>query len=101
MPAAIQGPLFATGHQLRLNDDDPLFTQRLLRSEGSDYIFSLVALPKSIANGSVPTPQQLSHPEARIITAAIHLDLGPDSEVAVQAAGVLLPMLSPLLEPSL
>lgn len=98
-PEAIPGPLFALGRQLQLNSDDPLFTQNLLREKGAVYMFSLVSLPAGrVAASEVPGPEVLADPETRVVSAALHLDLGPDSAVAVAAAEALLPRLSGLLE---
>ena len=46
---------------------------------------------------SVPSPEDLSNPEARVVTVAVHLDVGPGSEVAVGAAEAVLPELVALL----
>ena len=98
VPEAIDGPLYAAGTQLRLNDEDPLFTQRLKKEKGSVLIFSLVALPKGAGSTPVPSAEQLADPRARILTVALHLDLGPGSEVAVAAARELLPLVAGLLD---
>ncbi len=46
---------------------------------------------------SVPSPEDLGNPEARVVTVAVHLDVGPGSEVAVGAAEAVMPELVALL----
>ena len=99
-PETIPGPLFALGRQLQLNNADPLFTQNLLRERGSVYIFSLVSMPRGrVAAADAPSRDVLDDPETRVISGALHLDLGPDSAVAVAATEALLPKLSGWLDP--
>jgi len=44
------------------------------------------------------TPQELEQPDARVITAAFYYDIGPGSEIAVEAAHLMLPRIAKLLE---
>jgi hypothetical protein len=100
IPDEVPSPLMVVGQQLRLNRKDPLFTQSLEREKGAVYIFSLVSTPKGVVpTGEIPSPKVLESPETRVISVAIHLDVGPDSGVAVAAAEALLPVLSELLKP--
>ena len=95
-PEKISGPLVIKNGALRLNRADGLFRSRLVRGLGSVYVFSLVRLPGG-GGSSVPAPEDLGKPEARVVTVAVHLDVGPGSEVAVGAAEAIMPELVALL----
>lgn len=87
----IDGPLQADQGGLRLNRDDRLFSRRMVREMGSVYVFSLVRLPPGASmDGALP-------PEARVVTVALHLEVGPDSHVAVAVARAVLPEVAALL----
>ena len=59
-------------------------------------MLSLVRLPADVRR-PVPTVDELDREEVRIVTAAIYLEAGPDSAVAVGAAEELLAELAALL----
>ncbi len=95
-PAELDGPLRVEAGELRLHRDDRLFRSRLERSTGAVYVLSLVRLPADVRR-PVPTVDDLDRDGVRIVTAAIYLEAGPDSGVAVGAAEELLPELAALL----
>lgn len=90
--AEIDGPLQVERGALRLNREDRLFRRRMVREMGSVYVFALVRLPSGASMDGAALP-----PEARVVVAALHLDVGPDSKVAVEVARVVVPELAALL----
>ncbi|HVG45746.1 MAG TPA: hypothetical protein VM890_13490, partial [Longimicrobium sp.] len=94
-PADLVGPLRVGSQGLEFNLSDDFFTHRLMRSPGAVLEFSLVRVPGEGA--AIPTPAELRNPGARVITVVIHLAAGPDSRLAVEAAGRILPELESLL----
>lgn len=59
-------------------------------------MFTVVVQPAGAPPG-IPAPESFDDPGTRALTVAIHLNVGPDSEVAVAAAVAILPELAPLL----
>ncbi|MEM7246277.1 MAG: hypothetical protein AAF533_13090 [Acidobacteriota bacterium] len=101
VPASIRSPLYVVGGRLHLNERDRLFRHRKKVSErGAVFIFSLIRSPRlhGAELAELPSREQLDHPETRIISVALHLDVGPDSRRAVRLARQVLPELLPLLE---
>lgn len=100
-PAAVRlnentnSPIHVVAGQLVLNRDHPIFDPDHQADSSAVYIVSIV---KWRGTADLPTPQELDQPDSRVITAAIYLDIGPGSAVAVEAARELLPRLVPLLE---
>lgn len=89
----LTGPLRLEGGVLRVNREDRLFRRRMVRQMGSVYLLTLVRVPHGVRwSRGDPLPG-----EARAVSAAIHLEIGPDSSVAVGAAGAVLPELAALL----
>lgn len=98
-PESLAGPLRVGGGGLWLDRDDDLFRRRRVRGRGAVYAFTLVRLPGAGAAAGIPTVEQLAAPEARVISGALHLGVGPGSSRAVEAMERLLPELVPLLGP--
>ncbi len=89
----LTGPLRLEDGVLRVNREDRLFRRRMVRQMGSVYLFTLVRLPRSVRwSRGDPLPG-----EARAMTAALHLEIGPDSSVAVGAAEAVFGELAALL----
>lgn len=95
--ATIAGPLRVGGGGLWLDRADDLFRRRQVRGRGAVYAFTLVRLPGAGAATGVPTAEQLAAPEARVISGALHLGVGPNAGRAVAAMERLLPEIAPLL----
>ena len=93
--SGLRSPIHAVAGQLVLNRDHPIFDPAQQADSSAVYIFSLV---KWRGASDIPTPQELAQPDSRIITAAIYLDIGPGSEVAVEAGREVIPRLALLLE---
>ena len=88
-------PIAARNGVIRLNRDHSFFREQLAKGKGAVYVFSIVRRP---AGGSdIPTPADFVSPETRVITVAIFLAVGPNSEVAVEVATKMLPELATLL----
>jgi hypothetical protein len=96
-PETIGGPLRVGGGGLWLDRQDDLFRRRQVRGRGAVYAFTLVRLPGAGAASGVPTAEQLATPEARVISGALHLGVGPGASRAVEAMERLLPQIAPLL----
>jgi cell division protein FtsI/penicillin-binding protein 2 len=80
------GPLHLDGgSQLRVNREHRLFSDFQDTSQGAVYVFSLVRIPNSAGQGSaIPDPEQLARPDTKVITVALHLNMGKDSKFAVE-----------------
>lgn len=90
------GPLAIDGGGLRLDRDHPIFRDRSLPGRpGAVLILAMVRRPA----GGAPYPSQaeLTDPRSRVIVVALHLETGPNSKIAVQAAHELMPELAQLL----
>lgn len=96
-PASVGGPLRVGGGGLWLDRSDDLFRRRQVRGRGAVYVFTLVRVPGAGAATGVPTAEQLAAPEARVISGALHLGVGPNASRAVEAMERLLPEIAPLL----
>jgi hypothetical protein len=96
-PVSFDSPVFVAGGKLRFNPRSHQLGGRAKTFDGAIYMFSLVSLPASTVVAGVPDPEQLSSPDARVITVALHLEAGPTSKLAVRAAARLLGDLEPLL----
>lgn len=88
-------PFHVVAGQLVLNRNHPVFDPAEQADSSAVYILSLV---KWRGSGDVPTPEELLADDARVITVVVYLDIGPGSQVAVEAARALLPAIEPLLE---
>ena len=98
VPTDLVSPVYLVAGRLRVNSDSPLFRQSLLKGKGAVFIFALASLPDRPGK-PLPTVEALVAEEARVVTVAIHLELGPSSSVAVRAAAEVLPHLRHLLNP--
>jgi cell division protein FtsI/penicillin-binding protein 2 len=87
-------PIYVLADQLVLNGNDSFFDRATTTDSSAVYIFSLV---KWHGDNGVPTPAQLAAPDGRVVTAAIYMDVGPGSTVAVELAAKLIPLLTPYL----
>jgi hypothetical protein len=56
---------------------------------GAVYVFTLVKVPGRIKN-YIPTIEQLADPKTKVITVALHLEMGKSSPIAVEVAKRLL-----------
>ncbi len=81
----LEGPLWVERGALRIHREDGLFRRRIVREIGSVYVMSVVRRP---GDGS---------PE-RIVTVAVHVNVGPGSRTAVEAVREVLPQLTAALE---
>lgn len=86
VPGEPDGPLWIERGGLRINREDALFRGRLMRELGAVYLFTIVRRPGGRAS------------EERVVTVALHVEIGPDSRVAVGAAQAILPELAAVLE---
>ena len=91
-----EGPLAPDGSRVVTNRDDRLFRNSLVPGKGSVYVLTLVSRPAD-EGAAVPAPDEFLRPETRAVTVAIHLNVGPNSSVAVDGAEEILPILAPLL----
>lgn len=88
-------PIAARNGVIRLNREHSFFRQRLAKGKGAVYVFSLVRRPAGA--GDIPTPAELASPQTRVLTVAIFLAVGPNSEVAVEVATKVMPEIAALL----
>lgn len=100
-PAAIRlnesvpSPFHVVAGQLVLNREHAIFDPTQQTDSSAVYILSIA---KWRGAGPVPTPDELAQPDARVITAVFYFDIGPGSTVAVEAARLMLPRITKLLE---
>jgi cell division protein FtsI/penicillin-binding protein 2 len=92
LPDTIDSPLFLLGGQLKVNKKNELFSSDKVKSTGANYVFSLVKVPKEVmkASNRPPTVEEIAHPDTKVITIALHLEMGLASGIAVGVAKSLL-----------
>jgi len=90
--AAEDAPLYLSGDKLRLNKTSQLFSSNRVKSTGANYVFSLVKVPKKVMGNAKrpPTVKEIDHPDTRVITVALHLEMGKTSSYAVRVVRELL-----------
>lgn len=100
-PAAVRlneataSPIHVIAGTLVLNRDHSIFDPTQQADSSAAYVLSIV---KWRGAGDIPTPQELTHPDSRVVTAVFYLDVGPGSAVAVDVARAMLPEIALLLE---
>jgi cell division protein FtsI/penicillin-binding protein 2 len=88
-------PIHVVAGELVLNRDHPIFDAVEHADSSAVYMLSIV---KWKGAGDIPTPQDLAANDARVITIVLYLDIGPGSQVAVEAARAMIPEIVRLLE---
>ncbi len=85
-------PLYLLGDKLRVNKSNQLFSSNKVKSKGANYVFSLVKVPKKVMGNAKrpPTVKEIDHPETKVITIALHLEMGETSRRAVRVVQALL-----------
>jgi cell division protein FtsI/penicillin-binding protein 2 len=88
----IDSPLYLLEAQLKTNPQDKLFSKNKVKSKGANYVLSLVKVPQKVMGRSKsdPTVEQIAHPDTKVITIALHLEMGDISWRAVRVAKKLL-----------
>lgn len=100
-PAAVQlsenalSPFHVVAGQLVLNRVHSVFDRVEQADSSAVYIFTIV---KWRGAGDIPTAEELQQEDARVVSVAVYLDIGPGSTVAVEAARQIVPDLLPLLD---
>jgi len=92
LPEQIDSPLYLLGDKLRVNKSNQLFKSNRVKSKGANYVFSLVKVPKKVMGNAKrpPTVKEIDHPETKVITIALHLEMGETSRRAVMVVKELL-----------
>ncbi|KHD08237.1 hypothetical protein PN36_19355 [Candidatus Thiomargarita nelsonii] len=92
LPEEIDSPLYLLGDKLRVNKSNQLFKSNKVKSKGANYVFSLVKVPKKVMGDAKrpPTVKEIEHPETKVITIALHLEMGETSRRAVMVVKELL-----------
>jgi hypothetical protein len=88
-------PIHVVAGALVLNSDHAIFDPSQQNDSSAAYVLSLV---KWRGAGDVPTREELSAPESRVVTAVFYYDVGPGSAVAVDAARAMMGELGKLME---
>jgi cell division protein FtsI/penicillin-binding protein 2 len=88
-------PFTVVNDVLVLDRDHPAFQMSEETDAAALYLLTLV---KWKGTPDVPTPADLQHPDARVITAVFYFDIGPGSPVAVEGARAMLGRIGRLLE---
>ncbi len=91
----IIGPIRVDAGGLSLDREDRLFRSRRIKGKAGVLLFAVVRVPGRRL--STVTPADLAAADTRVLSVALHLDADQNSEIAVQAAEVMLPLLEPLL----
>jgi len=88
----IDSPLYLLGDKLRVNKSNQLFKSNKVKSKGANYVFSLVKVPQKVMGNTnrPPTVKEIEHPETKVITIALHLEMGETSRRAVRVVKELL-----------
>lgn len=92
---ATASPFHVVAGSLVLNRDHSIFDPTQQADSSAAYAISIV---KWRGTSDVPTPEELDHPDSRVVTAVFYLDIGPGSAVAVELARAVLPQFTALLE---
>lgn len=92
---AAASPFHVVSGQLVLNRNHPVFDPTHQADSSAMYVLSIV---KWRGTGEIPTPEEIAHPDSRVLTIVAYLDIGPGSAVAVEAVRELLPRVAHLLE---
>ena len=88
-------PFHVVAGSLVINRDHSIFDPAQQADSSAAYLLCIV---KWKGPGDVPTAEELQQKDARVITAAFYLDIGPGSAVAVDVARALVPEIAKLLE---
>lgn len=88
-------PIHVVAGGLVLNRDHSIFDPTQQADSSAAYVMSIV---KWRGTGEVPTPEELNHPDSRVVTTVFYLDIGPGSAVAVDVARGMMPEIARLLE---
>jgi cell division protein FtsI/penicillin-binding protein 2 len=88
-------PFHVVAGTLVLNRDHSIFDPAQQADSSAAYLLCIV---KWKGADDVPTAEELQQKDARVITAAFYLDIGPGSAVAVDVARALVPEIAKLLE---
>ncbi|HEV7764550.1 MAG TPA: hypothetical protein VGQ76_06075 [Thermoanaerobaculia bacterium] len=100
-PAAVRlnesasSPIHVVAGQLMLNRNHAIFDPTEQIDSSAVYIMSIA---KWRGTNAIPTADDLAQPDARVITAVFYFDIGPGSTVAVEAARLMLPRITELLQ---
>jgi cell division protein FtsI/penicillin-binding protein 2 len=91
-------PFHVVAGELVLNRDHPIFDPKLDTDSSAVYLLTFVKWRGGGDPNALPTPADLEQEDARVITVALYLDLGPGSTIAVETARELAPALYRLLD---